>query len=225
MIRRNEGISIAIISEGETEAWYFKQLSRSEKVYVETYPKEGKSLKSLYEKAINLLIDGSFNYIFGLVDLDVIKNKKSKLQKLDKLSKDNSKFYLIKSQPCFEYWFYLHNENYSSRYFSTWENDDPLKPEVKKIIKNYKKSKKFYYTLNGKGVYSCLRPKLLNAGSNSLKLFNDKNTKTVCEIFYVVGILFCSKCRDQNCTNEKFYTECVSNKHLCESMKKMLGNS
>jgi len=224
MSSRNERISIAIISEGETEAWYFKQLSRAEKVYITTYPKEGKSLKSLFEKAVNLLEDGSFNFIFGLVDLDVLKGDKSKLRKLENLSKDNSEFYLILSQPCFEYWFNLHNNKYSSRYFSSWKNTNPLKPEVQKIIDKYQKGNKFYRTVNGKGVYSLLRPKLINAGANSLKLFNDKNTKTVCEIFYVVGILFCSKCRDVNCTNEKFYNECINSKHLCENMKEMLKN-
>jgi len=224
MTKHNESISIAIISEGETEAWYFKQLSRAEKVHIATYPKEGKSLKSLYEKAETLLNDGSYEYIFGLIDLDVLKGDKFKLQKLEYLSEVNLGFYLIKSQPCFEYWFYLHKTKYSSRYFSSWENTNPLKPKVQKIIDKYEKGNKFYRTVNGKGVYSLLRPKLINACSNSLKLFNDKNTETVCEIFYVVGILFCSKCKDENCTNEKFYTECVNNKHLCENMKKMLKN-
>ena len=119
---------------------------------------------------------------------------------------------------------YLHNDKYSSRYFSTWKNTNPLKPEIQNIIDKYEKCNKFYRTASGKGVYSLLRPKLINAGSNSLKLFNDKDTKTVCEIFYVVGILFCSKCRNEDCTNKKFYTECINNKHLCENMKEMLKN-
>ncbi|MDP8203141.1 MAG: RloB family protein [Candidatus Tenebribacter mawsonii] len=224
MIKRNEGISIAIISEGDTEAWYFNQLSRAERVHIKTYPKEGKKLESLYNKANELLKDGSYEYIFGLVDLDVLKGDKSKLGKLAELSKDNSKFYLIQSQPCFEYWFYLHKDKYSSRYFSTWKNTNPLKPEVQKIIDNYEKCNKFFRTVSGKGVYSLLRPKLINASSNSLKLFKDKNTKSVCEIFYVVGIVFCSKCRDVNCTNKTFYNECINNKHLCENMKEMLKN-
>ncbi|MEA2096770.1 MAG: RloB family protein [Candidatus Cloacimonadota bacterium] len=225
MTKRNEGISIAIISEGDTEAWYFNQLSKIERVHIKTYPKEGKKLESLYNKANELLKDKIFDYIFGLIDLDALKGDKSKLKKLENLSDGNSEFYLIQSQPCFEYWFYLHNDKYSSRYFSTWENTDPLKPEVQKIIDKYEKSNKFYRTVSGKGVYSFLRPKLINACSYSLKLFNDKNTQTVCEIFYVVGILFCSKCRDKNCSNEKFYTECINNKHLCENMKKMLKKS
>jgi len=223
MTKRNEGISIAIISEGETEAWYFNQLSRVEKVHISTYPKEGKNLISLFNKADHLIKDGSYDYIFGLVDLDVHSNK-TKFQKLEKLSKKNPEFKLILSLPCFEYWFYLHNKNYSSRYFSTWQNENPLKPEIKKVFTEYEKKNKFYRTVNGKGVYSLLRPKLINAGSNSLKLFNDKDTDAICEIFYVVGILFCSKCREENCTNEKFYAECINNKHLCANMKEMLKN-
>ena len=226
MSRRNERISIAIISEGETEAWYFKQLKIKERVHIQTYPKEGKKLESLYDKAENLLKDESYDFIFGLIDLDVIKNAKDKLSKLENLSKDNSKknskFYLIKSQPCFEYWFYLHKDKYSSRYFSTWKNENPLKPEIKKIIEKYGKSNKFYRSVNGNGVYSLLRPKLINAGKYSLKLFNEKNTETVCEIFYVVGILFCSKCRKENCTNDKFFNTCIKSKHLCDNLDKEL---
>ncbi len=225
MIKRNVGISIAVISEGDTEAWYFNQLSKIERVHIKTFPKEGKKLESLYSKANELLKDEIYNYIFGLVDLDVLKGDKSKLRKLEKLSEDKSEFYLIQSQPCFEYWFYLHNDKYSSRYFSTWKNTNPLKPEVQNIIDKYEKCNKFYRTVSGKGVYSLLRPKLINAGSNSLKLFNDKDTRTVCEIFYVVGILFCSKCRDKICDNDKFFDSCIKGKHLCENMKKMLGNS
>lgn len=223
MNNRNEGISIAIISEGPTEAWYFNQLSKSERIHIKTFPKDGQNLPSLYIKACNLIKEESFDFIFGLVDLDVHKNK-TKFQKLENLSKKNPEFKLIISLPCFEYWFYLHNVKYSSRYFSSWNNENSLKPVVQKIIDKYEKSKKFYRTANGRGVYSLLRPKLINAGTNSLKLFNEKDTKTICEIFHVVGILFCSKYRDENCTNEKFYTECVSNKHLCENMKKILKN-
>jgi hypothetical protein len=217
--KRIEGISIAIISQGPTEAWYFNQLKIEERVHIQTYPKEGKKLESLYDKASELLKDESYDFIFGLIDLDVIKAKQ-KLQELEKLS-ENSKFYLIKSQPCFEYWFYLHRNKYSSRYFSTWKNINPLKPEVIKIIDKYEKSSKFYRSKSGQGLYTYLRPKLINAGSNSLKLFHD-NTKTICEIFYVVGILFCSKCRNDDCTNEKFFNNCIKSKHLCDNVDKEL---
>jgi hypothetical protein len=191
MSRRNERISIAMISEGETESWYFNQLSKIERVHINTYPKPGKDFSSILKKAEELIKDGSYDFIFGLVDLDVLKNKKDKLLKLMKFANRNPIFYLIKSQPCFEYWFYLHNDKYSSKFFSTWKNENPLKPEIKKIIDKYEKNNKFYRSINGRGIYSFLRPKLINASKNSMKLFNDKNTKTICEIFYVVGILFC----------------------------------
>ena len=223
--KRIEGISIAIISEGPTEAWYFNQLSKIERVHIKTYPKEGIKLESLFVKASELLKDKSYDFIFGLIDLDVIKNAKEKLRKLENLSKDssknNSKFYLIKSQPCFEYWFYLHKEKYSSKFFSTWKNENPLKPEIKKIINKYEKSNKFFRSINGRGIYSFLRPKLVNASKNSMKLYNE-DTKTICEIFHVVGLLFCSKCRNENCSNEKFYTECIKSKHLCDNLDKEL---
>ncbi|MBC8382923.1 MAG: RloB domain-containing protein [Candidatus Cloacimonetes bacterium] len=224
MNKREERISVAIISEGETESWYFKQLSVAEKVHISTYPKEGKNLHSLFDKAENLIIDGSFDFIFGLIDLDVSKDNKAKLQKLLNLSKKHDSLYIIQSQPCFEYWFYLHRDKYSSRYFSTWKNENPLKPEIQKVINNYEKNNKFYRSMSGQGIYSFLRPKLMNASSNSLKLFNDKNSKTICEIFYVVGILFCSKCRNMNCTNDKFFDNCIKSKHLCEDLKSFLNS-
>lgn len=227
MSRRNERISIAIISEGETEAWYFNQLSKIERVHIKTYPKEGTKLDSLFEKAEDLIKDGSYDFIFGLIDLDVKKNAEEKLRKLENLSKDslkkNSKFYLIKSQPCFEYWFYLHKDKYSSKFFSTWKNENPLKPEIKKIIDKYEKSNKFYRSINGRGIYSFLRPKLINAGKSSMRLFNDKNTKTVCEIFHVVGVLFCSKCNSQNCNTDKFLNEGIKKKHLCGNLDSLFN--
>ena len=54
MSRRNERVSVAIISEGDTEAWYFNQLKIKERVHIQTYPKEGKGITSLYNKAKDL---------------------------------------------------------------------------------------------------------------------------------------------------------------------------
>ena len=223
MSKRQEGISIAIISEGETEAWYFKQLSITERVHITTYPKEGKSLDSLYDKAVDLISDGSFDFIFGLIDLDINKKYKTKLQKLNRLSKKEQNFHVIRSQPCFEYWFYLHRKKYSARYFSTWNNDNPLKPEIQKILNNYEKSNKFYRSAGGQGIYSLLRPKLINASVNSLKLFNTQNSETICEIFHVVGILFCSKHRNIECSNDKFFNICIKSNNLCEDLKNILA--
>jgi len=222
MNKRKEGISIAIISEGETEAWYFRQLSTKERLHISTYPKEGKSLGSLYDKAVDLIYDGSYDFIFGLIDLDKNKKYKTKLQKLTSLSKKAQNFHVIRSQPCFEYWFYLHRKKYSARYFSTWKNENPLKPEIQKIIKDYEKSQKFYSSTGGQGLYSLLRPKLKNACSNSLKLLNDTTTESICEIFHVVGILFCSKHRNIECTDEKFFNTCIKSNKLCEDLKNIL---
>lgn len=223
MSKRKEGISIAIISEGETEAWYFKQLSITERVHITTYPKEGKNLDSLHDKALELINDKSYDFIFGLIDLDVSKKNKSKLLKFASLSKKENNFYVIRSQPCFEYWFYLHRKKYSIRYFSTWKNENQLKPEIQKILNNYEKSNKFYRSAGGQGIYSLLRPKLINASVNSLKLFNAKNTETICEIFHVVGILFCSKHRNIECTDEKFFNTCIKSNKLCEDLKNILA--
>jgi hypothetical protein len=223
MSKREEGISIAIISEGDTEVWYFRQLSIKEKVHITTYPKEGKSLDSLYKKANDLISDGSFDFIFGLIDLDINKKNTNKLQELKSLSKNEHNFYIVQSQPCFEYWFYLHRKKYSARYFSTWKNENPLKPEIQKIIKDYEKSKKFYHSIGGQGIYSLLRPKLKNACSNSLKLLSDTTTESICEIFHVVGILFCSKHRNIGCTDEKFFNICIKRNKLCEDLKNILA--
>ena len=224
MNKREEKISVAIISEGETEAWYFRQLSTTERVHITTYPKEGKSLDSLYNKAQELINDESYDFIFGLIDLDVSKNNKSRLQKLASLSKKENNFHVIRSQPCFEYWFYLHRKRYSTRFFSTWKNEYPLKPEIQKIneLENYEKSQKFYNSKGGQGIYSLLRPKLKNACSNSLRLMNDKSTKSICEIFHLVGITFCSKYRTSDCTHDKFFDTCIKEIHLCDNLKKIL---
>ncbi|MCK4695703.1 MAG: RloB domain-containing protein, partial [Candidatus Cloacimonetes bacterium] len=84
MSRRNERVSVAIISEGDTEAWYFNQLSRAERVYISTFPKEGRKLTSMLKKAEDLICDNSYDFIFCMIDMDTITSspKRTKLNKL-----------------------------------------------------------------------------------------------------------------------------------------------
>ena len=139
-------ISLAVISEGDTEGWYLRQLKSSERVNFDIFPKEGRNLDNMIKKLQTLLSPKIYDYIFCLVDIDTKLDgaEKTKYHNFKQYAKNHENVLIIESQPWFEYWFYLHNANFSAKFFKTWKNEQPLKPEILKIIPAYEKSKNFY---------------------------------------------------------------------------------
>jgi len=63
-------LSIAVISEGDTEGWYLRQLKSAERINFDIFPKEGRNLVGMKNKLQNLLSQDIYDYIFCLVDID-----------------------------------------------------------------------------------------------------------------------------------------------------------
>jgi hypothetical protein len=182
--RRQGRKSFVLIVDGETESWYIEQLKEQEKdilVGLNLKPdlRHKKKLEDLYE-LIKELVEKGYEKIFWIVDFDTIiketkETKKGKQRELDKfinyykkLSR-NEKIIIIINNPCFEYWFLQHFDKVS-KYFNNYEE---LKKELKKHIKDYNKTREFYYNCNcRKGIYSLLKPKLKTAISYSKEFEN-----------------------------------------------------
>jgi hypothetical protein len=170
--------SFALIVDGDNESWYIDQLKKQEKdilTGLSLHPAlpQKKKLEDLYE-LIKKLENEGYDKIFWIIDFDTIikeaKEAKAKLCKFKKYYKeleDSKKIIIIVNNPCLEYWFLQHFTQ-TSKYFNSYED---LKKDIKKHIKDYDKTNKFYFTCNGgKGIYSLLKPYLKTAILNSKKL-------------------------------------------------------
>ena len=212
--------TLAIISEGDTEGWYLRQLKSSERVNSDIFPKEGRNLDNMKKQLQKLLSQKIYDYIFCLVDMDTkLKGKeKTKFQNFKQYALKHNNVHIIKSQPCFEYWFYLHKANFSARYFKTWKNEQPLKPEILKIIPAYEKSKQFYDSKSGQGIYNLLKPSLIYAARNSFKLKNI-NKYHFCQFFTLFGLIMCLKIKQKD---EIDFFKCLNDNQLCDFLNKFL---
>ncbi|MDP8210439.1 MAG: RloB family protein [Candidatus Stygibacter australis] len=206
-------LSLAIISEGDTEGWYLRQLKSAERINFDIFPKEGRNLVGMKNKLQNLLSQDIYDYIFCLVDMDTKLDgaEKTKYQNFMQFAQKYENVHIIESQPCFEYWFYLHKANFSARYFKTWKNEQPLKPEILKIIPAYEKSKIFYYSKSGQGLYNLLKTHLLSAAKNSFKLKNNDKYH-YCQFFTLFGLILCNKVKE---INENDFFNCLNENQLC----------
>ena len=148
---RSLPLSIAVISEGDTEGWYLRQLKSTERINFDIFPKEGRNLNNMKKRLQILLSQEIYDYIFCMVDMNtkLDGSEKTKYHNFKQYAQKHRNVHIIESQPCFEYWFYLHKANFSARCFETWKNEQPLKPEILKIIPAYEKSKIFYYSKSG----------------------------------------------------------------------------
>jgi hypothetical protein len=183
--------AFALVVDGYTESWYIQQLKNQEKnilVNLDLQPMlpHKKKLEDLYELIIKLEKE-EYDKIFWIIDFDTIikeaKEAKTKLRKFreycKELSKNSEKIIIIVNNPCLEYWLLQHFIQ-TSKYFRSYED---LEKYLKKHIKEYEKTNKFYYTCNGgKGIYSLLKPHLETAILNSKKLakfaFDESDVKS-----------------------------------------------
>jgi hypothetical protein len=193
--------SYLFVVEGETEIWYFQMLKRNEKEIIKNInlvpeiPTK-KSIEEQYEIIIKNLNVG-YDKIFWIVDLDKIlensnKTKKGNLSDIEKFKNYrtdliNKKVIVVVNNPCLEFWFLLHFK-YTSKSF---KDCDDLQKELKKHLKDYKKTEK-YYTKNDNDIYLRLKEHLNTALENSKKLgeFDPKTPhNSVCEMYKVFNEL------------------------------------
>lgn len=201
--RRFKEVS-AIVVDGKTEVWYFKNLAKHEnsdtrRINIKPELPKTNTLINQYNTVLNLLDEG-YQWVFWLIDFDVIlkeqkiwnKQGESPIQELkkycNKLEKEEkSKIYF--NVPCLEFWFLLHFKS-SGKFYE--KCDTPTK-ELKKVFDGYEKSSEFYNKTDN-DIYLKLRSMLSNAKSNASKLgkfdFNDyqKAKSEVYRIFKDLGI-------------------------------------
>lgn len=180
--------TFAIVADGECEVWYFQMLKRNErKINVNIEPKipQNKKISEQYDIVKSLSID--YTKVFWIIDFDVIIKETKETKKgndsainifkkyYNKIFKETDNVIVIINTPCLEYWILLHYSS-TSKYFEKYTD---LLKELKKYLKDYKKSKD-YYTKQDNDIYLRLKPMLLNAIENSKKLgsFNCDNYQT-----------------------------------------------
>lgn len=186
--------SFAIVVDGETEVWYLQMLKRNEREIRVSIKPEIPNKKSVGEQ-YNLVCELSnkeFTKVFWIIDLDTVikeeneasKGKKSPLKSFEDYRTDLTENYenvvVIVNNPCLEFWFLLHFDK-TAKYFS---NCSGAETELKKHLKNYEKTKKFF-TKQNDDIYLKLKPNLKTAIKNSISLgkFDNKNPKkAMCEM-------------------------------------------
>ena len=186
--RRKTRKAIAIIGEGASEKYYFNQVRIEENYNFKVKPELPKNsdYHYIFRKAV-LLLKSDFDYVFCLIDLDVLqeKSKQGRYEKeKDKLLKEADEFRgkvkIIEQHPCFEIWFLLHYQVLGKTITSC---DDMIR-ELKgnDLFKFYDKSTKWYKKHN---VYLGLKSRLDDAISNCHKT-NSNSSKAKCEIYKVI---------------------------------------
>lgn len=191
--------SLAIVVDGDTEIWYLEMLKRNERNLRVTIKPEIPNKKSIEEQfnLVKKLSKSEYTKVFWIVDLDtVIKESKeskagreSPLQAFNKyrnhLKEKYTNVITIVNNPCLEFWLLLHFEKTAKPF----ENCINAEKQLKKHLKDYEKTQK-YYTKQGGDIYLKLKPnlKLALENASSLGLFNNEEPmKTISEmqLFYL----------------------------------------
>lgn len=151
-----------LIADGETEQWYVELLKKHYDLKIRFQPELSCHSISKQFELVKEAIAKEYEHIFWIIDFDSIqkenkeaKVKNSVLQKFKqfyhKAITDNrwkDKLTVIVNNPCLEYWFYLHQQPESNRYFAQYETD--LLPVLRKfdvgggLFEKYNKSKQNY---------------------------------------------------------------------------------
>jgi len=163
--------SIAVIGEGPTEYHYIDNLRTTERLKsFKIAPSVAKhtDIDNMVAMAVSKMKEG-FDYVVCLIDMDIILKDNSKKIKYDKYKSKYPKIIFIESNPCIEYWFWLHfTKNVSSREFDNYE---AIEKELKKYIPDYEKTTNF---LVKKKIYKYLKEN--GDLSNAIKLSNQLNS-------------------------------------------------
>lgn len=152
------GSGIAVIGEGPTEQYYL--LSIQGLLPVNVYPKIVKDGMEFLTARVEQCIEEGYDKIYCLIDMDNKGGRKEKaaytafLQRYsDKKFKNRqtgefTEVIVIENHPCLEIWFYYYFRLTTGLY-SSYENVNPLKPELKKFLPEYEKKIEFFKKCGG----------------------------------------------------------------------------
>lgn len=183
-----QGGGIAIIGEGPTEQYYL--LSVQGLLNANVYPKVVKDGMEYLVARIEECISEGYDKIFCLIDMDNKSGRKEQLAYKAFLKKYSGKkirnhqtggeteIIIIENLPCLEIWFYYYFK-LTTGIYSSYENINPLKPELRKFLPEYEKRIEFFKKCGGLHQYiSEQGGKINEAVRNSLlsMKIHDENT-------------------------------------------------
>ena len=153
-----EGAGIAVIGEGPTEQYYL--LSIQGLLPVNIYPKVVKDgMDYLIARVEECIADG-YDKIYCLIDMDNKSGQKenaayanflrqySGKQIKNRQTGGHTEVIVIENRPCLEIWFYYYFRLTTGLY-SSYENVNPLKPELRKFLPEYEKRIEFFKKCGG----------------------------------------------------------------------------
>ena len=192
---------VAVVVDGETEAWYLTMLNRNEpntKFQIKPEIPQRKSLSDQYNKVQSLSND--YDTVVWIVDMDVIlketrEAKKGQPRPLDEFLKYKDKLSsitnvsVIINQPCIEFWLLLHIE------FTQAPFDDCARAEsrLRNHLSEYAKTQR-YYTKEGDDIYLKFKEMLPYAIKNSKRMNEfdpenpDRGYSSMHKLFEILGL-------------------------------------
>ena len=192
---------VAVVVDGETEAWYLTMLNRNEpnaKFQIKPEIPQRKSLHDQFDKVLSLSDD--YDNVVWIVDMDVIlketrESKKGQPSPLDEFLKYKDKLSsitnvtVIINQPCIEFWLLLHFE------FTQAPFDDCARAEsrLRNHLSDYAKSQK-YFTKEGADIYLKLMERLPTAITHSKRFGDfdpenpDRGNSGMYRLFEILGL-------------------------------------
>lgn len=153
-----QGAGIAVIGEGPTEQYYL--LSIQGLLPVNVYPKVVKDGMDYLISRIEECIAEGYDKIYCLIDMDNKSGKKNKSAYENFLRQYSGKQFknrqtggyteviVIENRPCLEIWFYYYFRLTTGLY-SSYENVNPLKPELREFLPEYEKKIEFFKKCGG----------------------------------------------------------------------------
>ncbi len=153
-----QGSGIAVIGEGATEQYYL--LSIQGLLPINIYPKVVKDGMDYLIARVEECIAEGYDKIYCLIDMDNKSGQKEKTAYSNFLHQYSGKQFknrqtggcseviVIENHPCLEIWFYYYFRLTTGLY-SSYENVNPLKPELLKFLPEYEKRTEFFKKCGG----------------------------------------------------------------------------
>lgn len=173
-----QGAGIAVIGEGPTEQYYL--LSIQGLLPVNVYPKIVKDGMDYLIARVEECIAEGYDKICCLIDMDNKSGQKEKTAYASFLRQYSGKQFknrqtgghteviVIENHPCLEIWFYYYFRLTTGLY-SSYENVNPLKPELRKFLPEYEKRIEFFKKCGGLHQYLTSKGgSIETAGRNSI---------------------------------------------------------
>ena len=186
----------AVVIEGESEQHYINSFKRYYNKNISIKCSLCKNSIKLQYKRVMEFCTQNYNHVFWIIDFDTIvkencdakeKNKAIKNFKLmyQKIANDNArrgeKITIIVNNPCLEYWYYLHKNQDSTKYYATYN-------ELFKDLKKFRIDAKLFEKYEKKqnvNLFDKLLPYLKKMDFSKLNKFDiaDCQNKSVSEMY------------------------------------------